>query len=272
VQSALRSHHDPAVVPLAEAEVVWVGCNVDRVDARLRDPLGVEHHVVAMVRERRTEIVSVFRQPAAVPASRGLVVIVNGPSGSGKSTLMEAIARLDPVPWVVLDEPVIGTVDPAFLLWPDRTEALHRGVLDAIAALARAGVRVALSAGGRSQADLAAGLVGVPTLSVGLDCELATLTDRGHGRRRPLGWPGRAVRRRQRGLDLRSPLRHDVRPTGGRARGKGPRGRGRARPSGVRPRASRSHWSRAATSREPEGELPQSGRWALFGQRHRWWW
>ena len=84
--------------------------------------------------------VSIFRRPAPLAVvHRGLAVIVNGPSSAGKSTLIRELNRVSRSPWVTFDEPMFGDVDIEYLIWRDRAEVLHRGFLDGIAALARAG-------------------------------------------------------------------------------------------------------------------------------------
>lgn len=187
---ALRAHDDPAVAALVSATVGWVGVNGSRVDARVRDEHGLEHHVVAQRDGKVMQVVAAFHEPPDLPETRGVVVVVNGPAGAGKSLLLAAIARLDRHAWVVLDEPVIGAVDPPLLLWPDRAPALHRGFLDALAVLARAGVRVGVSAGGRSYDDVRGALSGVTTITVGLHCAADVLAAR--ERQRPDRWGGLA--------------------------------------------------------------------------------
>jgi chloramphenicol 3-O-phosphotransferase len=94
-------------------------------------------------------------------------------------------------PFVIFDEPEhIGTVQTEFLIWRDRAPTLHRGYLDAIAALARAGNRVALSAAGHRQAEFLDAFDDVPIFSVGLTCELSVLVER---ERRSGRWAGIAA-------------------------------------------------------------------------------
>ena len=60
--------------------------------------------------------------------------------------------------------------------------ALHLGFLDAIAALARRGNLVALSAAGHPAGVIEAAFEGVVVVRVGLDCALPTLLEREQGR------------------------------------------------------------------------------------------
>lgn len=101
----------------------------------------------------------------------GRVVIINGPSSSGKSTVLHAIRSASRVPWVVFDEPMFGTVDFEYLIWREAAEVLHRGFVEGIAALARAGNCVALAAGGHPASMFTAAFEGVPTVRIGLDCD-----------------------------------------------------------------------------------------------------
>ena len=101
----------------------------------------------------------------------GRVVVINGPSSSGKSTVLKAIRSASPLPWVVLDEPMFGTVNVEYLIWRETAEVLHRGFVEGIAALARAGNCVALAAGGHPESMFTAAFEGVPTVRIGLDCD-----------------------------------------------------------------------------------------------------
>lgn len=134
----------------------------------------------------------VYERPArfdGVPG--GLAIVVNGPSGAGKSTLMQALQRVATFPLVVLDEPEhIGTVQQGYLIWRDRAPTLHRGYLAAIAALARAGNHVAVSAAGHTCDEFAHAFGDVPIFTVGLTCDLDVLVDR---ERRTGRWAGIAA-------------------------------------------------------------------------------
>jgi chloramphenicol 3-O-phosphotransferase len=125
----------------------------------------------------------VFRRPARFDGVKGgRVVVVNGPSGSGKSSVLTAIAANSSLPWVIFDEPVIGTVDQPYLIWRDRAPVLHRGFLDALAALARRGNLVAFSAAGHPVEVIDDAFDGVEVVRVGLDCDVDTLVHRELGR------------------------------------------------------------------------------------------
>ncbi len=136
---------------IAASDLVWLGRNVDRIDVRLRDADGREHHVVATEDHPGLSIVLVFSEPAQVPVQAPVVVVVNGPSGSGKSTLLRSIAEVSEVPWVTFDEPILGTTDQPLLVWPERSPQLHDGFLDGIVAVAAAGNAVAVAAAGHGQ-------------------------------------------------------------------------------------------------------------------------
>lgn len=175
-------HADESLQQLSEAEVVWLGRNVNRIDARLRDRDGREHHVVANDDHGDLTIVLALSQPDKVPVQAPVVVVANGPSGAGKSTLLRAIDDVSDVPWVTFDEPILGTAHQALLVWPQCSPQLHAGFLDGIAALAAAGNAVAVAAGGNSQDQFRSSLQGVRVLYVGLDCPANVLLEREHGR------------------------------------------------------------------------------------------
>ena len=69
--------------------------------------------------------------------------MVNGPSGAGNSSLLAALAVQSSLRRVLFDEPVVERIDQGYVIWRDQAPTLHRGFLDAIAALARAGNLVA---------------------------------------------------------------------------------------------------------------------------------
>ena len=134
----------------------------------------------------------------------GRAILINGPSGAGKSTLLRAMQQVATAPFVIFDEPEhIGTVQAEYLIWRDRAPALHRGYLDAIAALARAGNYVALSAAGHRQTEFVDAFDAVPTRSVGLMCELDVLVER---ERRSGRWAGIAAE----SLDIHDGWIYDV--------------------------------------------------------------
>lgn len=186
--------NDPTVVSLIAArleslrartdlELVSLAVNGERVDVIARSS-DLEWRVVFGTSDAtRIDWLDVFQRP---PAFHGVVggraVIVNGPSSSGKSSVLHEIRSRGGVPWVVFDEPMFGSVDVGYLIWRERAEVLHRGFLDGIAALARAGNCVAVAAGGHPQAMFDAAFATVPTLRVGLDCNAEELARRERGR------------------------------------------------------------------------------------------
>ena len=96
--------------------------------------------------------------------------------------MLAAIAAASDVRWVMFDEPVMGAVDQGYLIWRDRAPDLHLGFLDAIAALARRGNLVGLSAAGHAASVIEAAFDGLVLIRVGLDCDLPTLRERERGR------------------------------------------------------------------------------------------
>ena len=182
---------DPSHQDVASSDVVWLGRNDQRIDVRLRDPAGREHHVVAMDDGTALTLSLVLNEPDQVPAHPPLVVVVNGPSSSGKSTLMAAIARHSHIPWVRFDEPIVGTTDQRVLVWRERAPHVHAGFLGGIAAVAAAGNAVAVSAGGHPQSSYRRSLAGLTALYVGLDCPMEVLLAWERGREGR--WGGLAV-------------------------------------------------------------------------------
>lgn len=164
----------------ASAPVVeWFGINERRVDAVVS--AGDDEYRVVYFSEdgRRVDAVSVFRRPPRFDGIEGgRVVVVNGPSGAGKSSLLAALAEASALPWVMFDEPSIGVVREPYLIWRDRAPQLHRGFLDAIAALAQRGNLVGLSAAGHPAAHIDEAFDGVRIVRVGLDCDEGMLLDR----------------------------------------------------------------------------------------------
>ncbi len=140
------SHVDPARVtsllrPAADADALleWITVNGERVDAVVTAGDAQWRIVFGCSSGTVIDWLDVFERPARFDGvTGGRAVLINGPSGSGKTTLMRAIQQLATAPLVIFDEPEhIGTVQPAYLIWRDRAPVLHRGYLDAIAALAR---------------------------------------------------------------------------------------------------------------------------------------
>lgn len=180
VEAVVEAGSDPArigsmlrVAGVAGATIEWVEENGLRIDAGL--VRGGDEWRLVVVRGATGRALSVdlfTRPPVAAPVPGGRAVVVNGPSSSGKSTLLQALQRADPTtPWVLFDEPEhVGTVATEFLIWAERAPNLHRGYLEAIAAITRAGNSVAIAAGQRPQPHFATVLADVPVLWVGLEC------------------------------------------------------------------------------------------------------
>lgn len=163
--------------------IAWFGINERRVDAVI-DTDDDQFRLVYFTDDGASvDDIALYRRPPPLEElAGGQVVVVNGPSGSGKSSVMATLAERSRFPWVLFDEPVIGSVDQPYLIWRDQAPHLHRGFLRAIAALARSGNRVALSAAGHPPALVDEVFSNVPTLRVGLDCDLPTLLRREQGR------------------------------------------------------------------------------------------
>jgi len=163
----------------ADLEVVSVAVNGGRSD------------VVATAGDREWRVVfgtadgltvdrlKVYERPVAFGGiTGGRSLVVNGPSSSGKSTLLREIQSTSVLPWVVFDEPMFESMNVEYLIWRDTAQALHRGFLDGIAALARAGNYVAVAAGGHPAAMFEEAFVDIPTIRIGLDCRSDELARR----------------------------------------------------------------------------------------------
>jgi chloramphenicol 3-O-phosphotransferase len=168
----------------------WIGVNGARVDVVVTSPRGEWRIVFGTADRHRLDWIDVFERPAppadgtAIPAA----VLVNGPSGAGKSMLMRALQAESSAPLVIFDEPEhVGAVQPGYLIWRECAPQLHRGYLAAIAALARCGNQVAVSAAGHPQAELASAFTDVPSLAVGVFCDRDVLVER---ERRTGRWGG----------------------------------------------------------------------------------
>ncbi len=174
------------------AVIDWIAINGERVDAVVTAGESQWRIVFGSSSEMTIDWLDVFERPNHIESvTGGRAVLLNGPSGSGKSALMLAMQRIATAPLVVFDEPEhVGTVQPEYLIWRDRAPALHRGYLDAIAALARAGNQVALPAAGHRQAEFVEAFGDVPIRSVGLRCEFDVLVKR---ERRSGRWGGIAA-------------------------------------------------------------------------------
>lgn len=186
VLDAIARGPDARLRAIPDPTIEWVGVNRARVDAGVRGGDGSEWHVVLIVDGTRVDDVVAIRRPTEVPRGDGVAVVVNGPSGAGKSSLLGALAALAEAggerPWVVFDEPVVGSVPMAHLVWPDASPAVHDGFLAGIAAVARAGNRVGVAAGPHPRARFAEALHGVRTVYVGVRCPLEELLRREEGR------------------------------------------------------------------------------------------
>jgi chloramphenicol 3-O-phosphotransferase len=176
----------------ADAIIEWMSVNGERVDAVVTAGGSQWRIVFGSSSEQAIDWLDVYERPTRFDGvSGGRAVLINGPSGDGKSTLMRAMQQIADGPFVIFDEPEhVGTVQPEYLIWRDRAPALHRGYLDAIAALAGAGNDVALPAAGHRQADFVDAFGDVPLRTVGLRCDLSVLVER---ERRSGRWGGIAA-------------------------------------------------------------------------------
>lgn len=183
----------------AKFEVVSVAVNGERVDVVARAGEREWRVVFGTSDGTSAEWVSVYERPPVFGGvEKGRAIIVNGPSSSGKSAVLQAIRSASALPWVVFDEPMFGDVRVEYLIWRDAAEGLHRGFLDGIAALARAGNCVAVAAGGHPASMFDAAFAAVPTVRIGLDCDPKELERR---ERQRDDVPG--------GMALASPTIHD---------------------------------------------------------------
>jgi chloramphenicol 3-O phosphotransferase len=180
---------DPAVKELAalrehaDLEVRSLAVNGNRIDVVAGTSDDEWRVVLGSADFVNVQWISAIARPSPFDGVEGgHAVVVNGPSSSGKSTLLRAFARSQSVPWVIFDEPMLGEVDPGYLIWRDRSPRLHLGFLHAIAALAREGNLVALAAGGHPRSMVEAAFVEVPVLWIGLDCSASELERRERGR------------------------------------------------------------------------------------------
>jgi len=121
------------------------------------------------------------RPPAFTGRSGGLIVCVFGPSRSGKSALMEALAERAGTPWTRFDEMFPGKIPIRYLIWPGAAGAMRSGFLAGVAAFARAGNQVTLSAA--PDPDVRAAFEGITTVFVHLTARLEILVARQAARR-----------------------------------------------------------------------------------------
>jgi len=187
-------HLSKLLMPLArvDAHIDWLAVNDERVDAVLNAGETQWRVVFGSSTGETIDRIDVYERPSRFDGiAGGRAVIINGPSGAGKSTLMHALQQIADTPFVVFDEPEhVGTVQPGYLIWRDRAPALHRGYLDAIAALARAGNHVAVPAAGRPYVEFVMAFGGTTMLTIGLTCDQQVLLER---ERRTGRWGGIAT-------------------------------------------------------------------------------
>jgi chloramphenicol 3-O-phosphotransferase len=164
----------------AGASIESVVGNVQRVDAVVRSGDATWRVVFGSVTAERIEWLAVYERPKRFDGiQHGLAIVVNGPSGAGKSTLMKALQDTATFPIVVLDEPEhVGTVQAGYLIWREQAPTLHRGYLEAIASLARAGNYTTVSAAGHPSSEFVDAFDGVTLVTVGLRCDLDVLVER----------------------------------------------------------------------------------------------
>ena len=156
---------------IVELTVAGSDGTTTRVDAKVRSGDGREWHVALfLAADVQASKVWVFQRPAPYVPTAGLVVVLNGASGAGKSTVMAAMADQAETPWIVFDEPHVGSVQAPYLIWRDVAPSVHAGAFDAIRAMAVAGNQVAVAAGGFDFTFVRARLAGVRSVVVGLHC------------------------------------------------------------------------------------------------------
>lgn len=185
---------DELLTPIARAGswIDWLAVNGERVDAVVARGDSQWRVVFGSATGTTIDWLDVFERPIRFDGVRGgRAIVINGPSGAGKSVLMRALQQTFAAPLVVFDEPEhIGSVQPGYVIWRDQAPSLHRGYLAAIAALARAGNHVAVPAAGHRQAEFVIAFGEVPTLTVGLTCDVKVLVAR---ERRTGRWGGIAA-------------------------------------------------------------------------------
>jgi len=164
-------------------QVVSLAVNGERVDVVARDGDEEWRVVFGTPDGQRVEWLDVYQRPHHFAGvAGGAAVVVNGPSSAGKSSLLQAIRLRSAAPWVVFDEPFFGAVNPEWLIWRERAEVVHRGFLDGIAALARAGNSVGVAAGGHPPEWFDRAFTGVRVVRIGLECDPDELARRERGR------------------------------------------------------------------------------------------
>ena len=173
--------------PVADArgvEIRWLGVNGPRADAEIVSGDGREWRVVFMTDDTlRARELWVFQRPEPFEGVEGgRAIVVDGAVGAGKSTLMQRFADTDDSPWVVFDEINFGRIHTRHLIWRQTCGPLYVGFLAGIGALAAQGNQVIMTSSGLPQQMFLDALAAVPTLYVGLECKLAVLLERNHGR------------------------------------------------------------------------------------------
>ena len=109
------------------ASVTWWGINGTRVDFGVRAQEDEWRIVYGIDDDELVDWLSVYRRPHPFDGVvGGRAVIVNGASGAGKSWLLDALQRQSQFPWVVFDEPVLGSVNQSYLIWRDQAGVLPR--------------------------------------------------------------------------------------------------------------------------------------------------
>lgn len=179
VRTLLVESSAPALVDIRAAAPVTVDelrVNESRLDVRITASDCRQWLVVLWVDVSTARLLdaTVYPRPDAFAGRpRGIVVVLNGPSSVGKSALMAAFAEAAPTPWIRGDEPWFGQLSGRYMAWPQSSGPVVDGFLAALAAFARAGNQVVLSAGGLTQDELRCALREVPAVYVGLDASLA---------------------------------------------------------------------------------------------------
>jgi chloramphenicol 3-O phosphotransferase len=160
--------------------VVETRVNGGRVDVRVEsgDDAWLLVLAVSPTPARILDVVIYERPPPFAPEAAGTVVVLNGPSSVGKSTLMRAFTDVAATPWAFVDEPAFGRLANRYLAWPDAAGPVVGGFLAALAAAARAGNQIVVSAAGLPQRQILDALAGVRTVCVGLHAPLALLVER----------------------------------------------------------------------------------------------
>jgi chloramphenicol 3-O-phosphotransferase len=173
--------------PIADAtgvEIRWLGVNGPRADAEIVSEDRREWRVVFMTDDTtRVKELWVFRRPEPFQGVEGgRAIVVDGAVGAGKSTLMQRFAESEDNPWVVFDEVNFGRIHTSHLIWQEACGPLYRGFLAGIAALAAEGNQVIMPSSGLPQQMFLDALAAIPTLYVGLECNLPVLMERNRAR------------------------------------------------------------------------------------------